>query len=469
MTFDQTIDVWSFGAVLSVAATWVILGPYGIEQYEAMRMREIAALYERRKQDAKIRIPSARDAFHDGAQVLPGVLEWHRYLRLIARKSDPISGFVLDRVDNMMLVGNPQDRSSSKKVSEALAELVFIANETERGRTGLSPSFLSGLLECEEVKSQHGSEMTKTGATETYRNQRVPFAEGTVENAGGLDPPPIFQVRKSKRIGKSKRLEVNLPSRTAHRTEIFKPAVGSLNNDMGTESSNPHVPFLENQLGYNDYSTPHMEAQYVNPQQRASQLHPIRETESNGGYYARNQPSSFPPAPDPLPTGTTRISYGQYPPGSYTDIRSMTPYDPSYQIAGNTHQSSGISEGQYNFEPTVGSPRPQRSHTYSTIQGGERGWGSPARSSGYNVSQHCEIVRVWEELDREKRSGNPISRFFGTGTKPDEYLMNYIQNRDMVSSSPILGLICPDSILRSLWWILRLPCMNSGMMSASSA
>jgi len=446
MTFDQTIDVWSFGAVLSVAATWVILGPYGIEQYEAMRMREIAALYERRKQDAKIRIPSARDAFHDGAQVLPGVLEWHRYLRLIARKSDPISGFVLDRVDNMMLVGNPQDRSSSKKVSEALAELVFIANETERGRTGLSPSFLSGLLECEEVKSQHGSEMTKTGATETYRNQRVPFAEGTVENAGGLDPPPIFQVRKSKRIGKSKRLEVNLPSRTAHRTEIFKPTVGSLNHDMGTEADDPHIPFSENQVGYNDFSPPHMEGQYAAPQQRASQLYSIRENEPNGVYYSRNQPSSFSPVPDPLPLGPTRSSYGHYTPGSYTDFRNMMPYEPSYPIAGNTQQSLGMSEGQPNFEPMVGSPRPQRSYTQSTVQGGERGWRSLARSSGYNVSEDCELVRVWEELDREKRSGNPISRLFGTGTKPDEYLMHHIQNRDMVSSSPILGLIRPDTI-----------------------
>ncbi|KAI0868367.1 hypothetical protein GGS24DRAFT_513523 [Hypoxylon argillaceum] len=100
-TVTNTIDTWSFACVVSVAATWVVLGLQGIKQFQAVR---IAAL-KKIKSNPKATIQNLLydDTFHDGFTVLEDVINWHRYLRQVTRKSDPISHRLLDLIDKEVL------------------------------------------------------------------------------------------------------------------------------------------------------------------------------------------------------------------------------------------------------------------------------------------------------------------------------------------------------------------------------
>lgn len=87
-------DVWSLGCVLSVVATWVVLGAEGVIQYNKIRQKA------HHKRSGII-----SDSFHNGSQVIQEVTAWHQYLRAAARRTDTISSLVLNMIDNDMLVG----------------------------------------------------------------------------------------------------------------------------------------------------------------------------------------------------------------------------------------------------------------------------------------------------------------------------------------------------------------------------
>jgi hypothetical protein len=110
----RTIDTWSFGCVLSVAATWAVLGHSGVRQYEKIRQ-----LSPGNNKDDRV-----YDRFHDGVLVLPQVLEWHNYLRDHVRSSDMVTSLVLDLVEERMLRGNSIDRIDSTELCAELKRLV---------------------------------------------------------------------------------------------------------------------------------------------------------------------------------------------------------------------------------------------------------------------------------------------------------------------------------------------------------
>lgn len=87
-------DVWSFGCVLSIAATYVVLGKQGFLIYNELRRQ---AIY-----NAQGGLMS--DVFHNGKHVLPEISDWHIYIREAARKTDTFTAAVLDMVDDHMLV-----------------------------------------------------------------------------------------------------------------------------------------------------------------------------------------------------------------------------------------------------------------------------------------------------------------------------------------------------------------------------
>ena len=105
----QTADIWSLGCILSIAATWVILGKQGISQYTAVRLRAS----EGAAATAKASLPNhesqsktlfCTDCFHDGRRVLSEVQQWHKFLKTNSRKSDNITGRILDLIDSCMFV-----------------------------------------------------------------------------------------------------------------------------------------------------------------------------------------------------------------------------------------------------------------------------------------------------------------------------------------------------------------------------
>lgn len=112
----RSADIWSLGCVYSIAATWVVLGGEGVAKYTAYR---INAFQEASSQSGSIRITG--DFFHDSSKVLDAVIQWHRFLREHVRKSDSITGQVLDMIDEMMFV-KWEDRCSAKEICQRLAK-----------------------------------------------------------------------------------------------------------------------------------------------------------------------------------------------------------------------------------------------------------------------------------------------------------------------------------------------------------
>ncbi|KAI9698085.1 MAG: hypothetical protein M1820_007593 [Bogoriella megaspora] len=108
----QARDVWAFGCVLSVAATWVIGGPNGLKEYSDRR-GDVSEERKKAKPD---------DAFHDGTKVYPEIRHWHEDLKKSMRKSDPITNQVLDLVQDRILVN--ENRIKSADLCEALDSII---------------------------------------------------------------------------------------------------------------------------------------------------------------------------------------------------------------------------------------------------------------------------------------------------------------------------------------------------------
>jgi hypothetical protein len=112
----QSIDTWSFGCVLSVAATWVVLGFQGVRQYETLRRLSSAN-------------KNTNDRFHNGVDVLPEVKKWHNYLRGHLRQSDTATPLVLDLIEHDMLQTETNNRLGMKTLCTRLDKLIKHANE----------------------------------------------------------------------------------------------------------------------------------------------------------------------------------------------------------------------------------------------------------------------------------------------------------------------------------------------------
>ncbi|KAH9218138.1 hypothetical protein DL95DRAFT_521669 [Leptodontidium sp. 2 PMI_412] len=131
----QTIDTWSLGCVFSVAASWVVLGEQGIKQYRTIRQKALRKILDGRTQsDDMSRNQGLNsivgDYFHDGHGVLNDVIGWHNYLRQALRKTDTITGRILDLVEKGMLVGNPQERMKAKGVCDSLSIIMRDCSST---------------------------------------------------------------------------------------------------------------------------------------------------------------------------------------------------------------------------------------------------------------------------------------------------------------------------------------------------
>jgi hypothetical protein len=110
---SQAIDTWSFGCVLSVAATWLVLGYQGVRQYE--KLRQLSP--ENDKGNVVL------DRFHDGFDVLPEVEKWHNFLRGHLRISDTATELVLDLIETKLLRANPAARYNMEELCDKLQEL----------------------------------------------------------------------------------------------------------------------------------------------------------------------------------------------------------------------------------------------------------------------------------------------------------------------------------------------------------
>ena len=126
----QAIDVWSFGCVLSMVATWMVFGWTGITHYQKIRSQAIRDLCIRPPDNKTHRTDGLSDAFHDGTEVLPEVINWHKILRSNVRICDSITTQVLDLIDEEVFVSDPKRRVCS---GELFGRLMSSINRSKLG------------------------------------------------------------------------------------------------------------------------------------------------------------------------------------------------------------------------------------------------------------------------------------------------------------------------------------------------
>jgi serine/threonine protein kinase len=137
MYAHQTVDIWSLGCVFSMAATWIVLGFPGVNQYGSLRAKGIASILKSAGDARRILLESQRlsaepesiDCFHNGTKVLAEVTAWHGLLKNACRKHDTITAKVIDLIDQRMLLQDPEHRISARELRGKLKELLAPAKE----------------------------------------------------------------------------------------------------------------------------------------------------------------------------------------------------------------------------------------------------------------------------------------------------------------------------------------------------
>ncbi|KAF2764907.1 kinase-like protein [Teratosphaeria nubilosa] len=106
LNIKRSTDIWSFGCVLSEAAVWVVLGWQGVERYRRHRL------------DDTDKPPHFRggDCFHNGKGKRRSVDEMHRQIRDNLRRSDFITGDVVDEIVKHMLHDQADARLHAKQL-----------------------------------------------------------------------------------------------------------------------------------------------------------------------------------------------------------------------------------------------------------------------------------------------------------------------------------------------------------------
>ena len=140
---SQNIDAWSLGCVLSVAASFVVLGTQGVLQYDIIRRLAFA------ERDI------TGDAFHHENKVLPEVTHWHDFLRASARRTDVITSAVLDMLDKHILIA-ARNRWSTKQMREKLQSIVH-EHDAQPYHVPKNIEDMLQLIDQEEVSSYEQS------------------------------------------------------------------------------------------------------------------------------------------------------------------------------------------------------------------------------------------------------------------------------------------------------------------------
>lgn len=166
--------------MFSIAATWVVLGYQGIQQYNVIRQKAIQRIIsDQQKLPATQRptIPlSERDYFHDGVNVLSDVLKWHLVLRDALRRTDTVTSQVLDLIDNKLLLADPSLRLTAAQVCKELKDILSTAQEKPRIRAPTTiEEYLREVDDNAPAKPRDSgsvSSLEKTGKSQTIKEAR---------------------------------------------------------------------------------------------------------------------------------------------------------------------------------------------------------------------------------------------------------------------------------------------------------
>ena len=236
----QAIDAWSFGCVLSVAATWIVLGFQGLRQYDRLR----------RLSPANNKNGQRLDRFHDGDRVLPEIEKWHNYLRGHLRLSDTTTEKVLGMIESRLLRANPATRFSLEELCVELQELSDWAQHK-----------IQKLPRC----SKDTDSLVMRALSSIEEEAQI---QRTSEPKNNLLQPPLAQVNPRERASMQVKMEEMIRNKplgqTAHRMQILEEKLGdchdqevnsepllvnAVHNGAVTESPIDSTPQKELQLG----------------------------------------------------------------------------------------------------------------------------------------------------------------------------------------------------------------------------
>jgi hypothetical protein len=125
------MDSWSFGCVLVLCATWVVLGGQGILQFMKFRVaaQGLEGTYSDRRTTAlEVSDPQSTtsdkplemdDCFHNNEKLLPLIGDWISHLKNESRRCDPFTSRVLFLVENELLLEDAEERSSFEELCES--------------------------------------------------------------------------------------------------------------------------------------------------------------------------------------------------------------------------------------------------------------------------------------------------------------------------------------------------------------
>jgi serine/threonine protein kinase len=210
----QTIDTWSFGCVLSAAATWIVLGFQGIEQFRVLRMLAAQGYGG-----------TVTDRFHDGDSVLPDIKHWHNYLTQHARPGDTITPLVLELIESGMLLKDPDCRLSSSDLCEKLEQVLRHAeadrSSKTRGKKETHDSVKRALLTVERVAPLPGKVSQAKSNPQRKIVELQDVTDGNVSNQNNRRILFNPSIRASNRVGKDKKM--NIPfAKTPYREKILE-------------------------------------------------------------------------------------------------------------------------------------------------------------------------------------------------------------------------------------------------------
>lgn len=364
---------------------------------------------ERRYNGENVTVPVADDAFHDGTDVLPEVREWHDHLRSVLRVSDTITGRILNIVDEHMLVAESVRQSRTISVNDALQEELRLARKDYKRLVSkgivkpVAESVKEALLSVESQENTPANSQVVEAATTNTKESL------SVSSHSSLAHPQRHQL-KSSRINKQKRMYELPTGRVAHRQDALRPQTNQHSFIIETEHAEPS--YAPNQIWRPHpglRSTPSAESsssRATKTPKISTEKEPIAKGSSTSSSAHRSSAHSgyrIPLAKDPRPENLSSSEY------------SLAPQD------GGRIPMRMNSEERAARAPIPLSLEIPRSHTIPPVP--------------FHVDPSWPIAQE-REVERNKEKG--VRARFGFGKKQDEYLKQFLVERDIVSQHGIL-------------------------------
>jgi len=240
----QNVDIWSFGCILAEAAVWLIHGYPGLRNFRLSRRAAISAISEMKD----------GDWFHDGTKLLPIILETMDNLENDFRKSDRVTGLILDKLVKVML-DEPDARYTAKQAhTHALRILprpsIAISPVTSHSRQGsesFSPAAAATVVTPTAISGSDSGRLAQT--PEAMMRYFVEESTATRRRASAADVQNIsnLSIPSPNVPNHERRSSFTLPSGSslaAERspTQLGPPLMSMVSNALSTSYVRPRRP-----------------------------------------------------------------------------------------------------------------------------------------------------------------------------------------------------------------------------------